>query len=228
MILLAGLAMAAMAGAAQAAERGFTVAGFDRVRTAGPFDVVVKVGGPISVRASGRQAAIDRLQVTSEGGQLRIDAIKGGWGGWDADLGRVTVAVTMPSLRAVALAGSGNVAVDRVRSTAFDAAVAGSGDLTVGTVQADALTLTLNGSGDLTVSGRAARGKVVLTGSGDIHAAGLTLGTAQVAVAGSGGAALAATGTAAVSLVGSGDVTITGPAKCAVTKRGSGDVVCGR
>lgn len=227
MKMIAGLAAMAAGGAAQAAERGFSVAGFDRVRAAGPFDVVVRVGGPVSVRAVGTQAALDHVEVVSEGGQLRVGTVKGGWSGWSNDLGKVVVTVTVPSLRGISLAGSGDVHVDRARATAFEASVAGSGDLVIGTVQAERLGLSVAGSGDLTVTGRTGDVTASVAGSGDINGQGLSAATADIQVAGSGDVALAASRTAKVALVGSGDVSVTGGAKCSVSKRGSGDVSCG-
>jgi hypothetical protein len=223
-----GLLLAAQP--ASAAERGFVVRSFDRVRASGPFDVVIRTGGAPAVRASGPQAALDRLVVTSEDGVLSIRPEKGDWKLWRGWLPRgekVVVSVSAPALRAVSLAGSGTVTVDRARAAQFAASVSGSGDLTVNDLQAEGFALTVAGSGDLTVSGRARTGKASVAGSGDIHGEGLRVATAELAVAGSGDVRLGATDSATVSVVGSGDVYVTGGARCTTSKHGSGDVHCG-
>ena len=161
------------AGPALAAERGYTVAGFDRVRSAGPFDVEIRVGGPVSVRAFGPQRAIDRLEVRAEGGALTIGVQDGSWD-WRSLIApneKLVVRVTVPSLAGVTLAGSGDVTVDRARGTAFAASLSGSGDLSIGTIEAQGITLKLAGSGDLTAAGRA-RCTINRRGSGDVRCGG--------------------------------------------------------
>ncbi len=227
-MILAQAALALLAATpALAAERNYAVAGFDRLSAAGPFDVDVKVGGPVSVHVTGAQTAIDHLVVRVDGDLLRIEQVKGGWGGWPSrEMGKLAVSVTVPSLRAVALAGSGNVRVDRARTPTLDLSVAGSGNLAIGMVQADIVAMKVAGSGDLAISGRAARAKASVAGSGNVRAAGLKVLDATVAVVGSGDLALTASRSATGSVAGSGNIVITGGARCTVAKRGSGDVDC--
>jgi hypothetical protein len=228
-MIIVGLAALLAAAPATAAERGYAVAGFDRVRSAGPFDVEIHTGAPVSVRAVGPQRAIDKLDIRSEGGALVIRVVDGNWD-WRSLFSpneRLVVRVSLPTLTGVTLTGSGDVTVDRARAPAFTASLAGSGDLSVGALEAQTATLRVSGSGDLTVAGRARTASAGVAGSGDIVAAGLTVTDADVRVVGSGNVALAASGTANVSLVGSGDVRITGRPRCTVNRRGSGEVRCG-
>lgn len=228
MILLA-IALAGASTPALAEERGFPAAGFDQVRAAGPFDVRIHVGGPYSVRATGPRAALDRLEVVTERGQLVIRAKRGDWSDWRSWFGRgerLVVNVSLPALNGVALLGSGDVGVDRSQGRAFAASLSGSGDLTVGELRADTAALDVSGSGSLTVAGRVGTAKASLRGSGDIRGGGLRADTATVALVGSGDVELAAQRAATISLTGSGDVTISGPARCTIAKRGSGEARC--
>lgn len=200
---------AAWATPVSAAERGFAVPSFDRVRAAGPFDVIVRAGGPALIRATGPQAALDRLIVTAEDGVLSIrpdQRDQAMWRNWLRKGEKVVVTVRTPSLRGVALAGSGTVTVDRAQADRFAASVAGSGDLSIGALRADEAVLSVAGSGDITVAGRAARVSATILGSGDIRAEGLATATASASVAGSGDVRLTASGTVAASIAGSGDV----------------------
>ena len=226
--LLALAAIVAAAAPAAAATRDFPVDSFDRVRSTGPFDVRVHTGAPASAHATGDQALLDRISVTVRDGELRVGGTPGGWmSGWSWGGRRpMVVEVTVPMLRAVALTGSGDLTIDRVRTRSFGAAVTGSGDLNLPMVDAGEIALTLGGSGDLTAAGRAGHARVAGHGSGDLDAGKLVAQTADVELAGSGDVTLGATSTATVTLRGSGDAAITGGARCTTIRHGSGDIRC--
>jgi hypothetical protein len=211
------------------ASKAFPVGGFDRIALGGPYDAVVTVGGTPSVRAEGDKAAIDRLEIKVEGGQLRIATTpSGGWSwGFSGRHRRATIYVTVPALAAASLEGSGDMRIDKVAGRAFEAAIGGSGDMQIGAIQVDDATLSVSGSGDLTASGKAGKATINVAGSGDVAASGFESATATVSIIGSGDVAARVTQSADVKVMGSGDVTITGNAKCTISKMGSGDVHCG-
>lgn len=211
---------------AQAAERNFTVTGFEEIDVAGPFDVIVNVGKGPSVRAIGETKDLDRLRIDVEGRQLEIGSKERRWTDWSRTQ-PVKIFVTVPSLRAVSLAGSGDVQVDRVRADSFSASLAGSGDLTIASLSTTAAKFSIAGSGDLTASGNCRTASASIAGSGDINIGGMRCQSLSASVAGSGGINANATQTAKVSVMGSGDVTVSGGAKCEVSKMGSGSVRCG-
>ena len=74
----------AVSGAASAAERGYSVQDFDRMRVEGPYDVTVRTGGATSARAIGPQAGLDRLTVTVSNGVLIIRPDRTSGDGWSA------------------------------------------------------------------------------------------------------------------------------------------------
>ena len=208
-------------------QRSFEVGAFDRIALAGSYDVVVTVGAAVSVRAEGDAKRLEQLDIRVEDGQLRIgNRERRGWR-WSGDHGRVTVHVTVPALAGAAVAGSGDMRIDRIEGEAFTAAVAGSGDLDVASLRVERASFSIAGSGNLRAAGAAARTEISVVGSGDADLAGLDSRTAAVTVMGSGDARLRATETASVTLMGSGDVAVTGGARCSVNKHGSGDVQCG-
>jgi putative autotransporter adhesin-like protein len=210
------------------ARRAFEVGAFDRIALAGSPDVVVTVGGPPSVRAEGDADTLDRLEITSDGGQLHIGLrnSSGSWFRWGHHRG-VTVHVTVPSLAAASITGSGDMRIDRVEGPRFAGAVTGSGDMNVGAVAVGEASFSVTGSGDITAAGRASQASATVVGSGDLMLTGLEAANATVSVMGSGDIGIRATQTAAVDLRGSGDVTVAGPAHCTISKSGSGDVRCG-
>lgn len=210
-------------------RRNFTVGAFDSVGLSGSHDVVVTVGGAPLVRAEGDPDVIDKLEIEVEDGTLRIGTRKGvRWSdGFWRNRRPVTVYVTAPALKAAAVAGSGDMRVDKVEGDSFTASVAGSGDLEVGTVRVGQAKFSVAGSGDIRASGSAGSLDASIAGSGDIDLAGFEARQASVSVVGSGDVRARATETANVSIMGSGNVTMAGTARCTVSKRGSGDVNCG-
>ena len=207
-------------------SRSFQVAGFDKIDLTGSPDVVVAVGGQPSVRAEGDAADLERLEITVVDGELRI-GMRPGSGHWFGSHRGITVHVTVPSLQAASISGSGDINIDRVQGQAFTATVGGSGDLAVRELRVATASFALNGSGGISAAGGAQRASANLNGSGDLRLGGFETGDATVALIGSGDVALRATGTAQVQLTGSGDIAIAGGARCTVSKTGSGDVTCG-
>lgn len=228
LVLPATFAALMLPGAALAAERGYTVTSFDRIRVEGPYRVTVTSGRGPSVRASGNQAALDAVVARVEGRTLVIQRATNTWGGFlGQDHGAVTIAVTTPALVTASLAGSGQLDIDAMRAQRIDLAVAGSGRIALGRVETDRLGVMVTGSGGLAIAGHAATAQVTLNGSGQIDAAKLSADDATVAATGSGDVALAVRRAARVQATGSGDVAIAGTPACTVRRLGSGTVTCG-
>ncbi|HET9459366.1 MAG TPA: head GIN domain-containing protein [Sphingomicrobium sp.] len=210
-------------------QRNFPVGAFEEIEVAGSYEVQVRTGSNPSVSASGPEKMIERLVVEVKGGKLLIHprSEKKWWGNLGGSHGKATVQVTVPMLKAAAIAGSGGIAIDQVRGASFDASVAGSGDLAIESLEVQELSVSVAGSGDVRArSGQARSVDYSIAGSGGIDARGVRSETADVSIAGSGSVSAQATGTADVSIMGSGDVELTGGAKCSVSKAGSGNVRC--
>ncbi|CAA9541079.1 MAG: hypothetical protein AVDCRST_MAG23-2068 [uncultured Sphingosinicella sp.] len=209
-------------------QRSYQLSGFDAVGSGGSQDVIVTVGGAHSVRAEGVAEALDRLEIEVEDGTLKIGNKRGSnWNiGWGGNRPKTTVYVTLPAIRSAAVAGSGDMRVDRVQGDRFQASVAGSGDLDIGQILVAETKFSVAGSGNIKAVGTAQNSSVSIAGSGDIDTGGVQVRTASASVAGSGNIRIHASETANISIVGSGDVEVSGSAKCNVSKRGSGGVRC--
>ena len=211
-------------------SRNYNVGSFDQIELAGRYDVDVRTGANASVAASGPERAMERLIVEVRGGKLVIKPKnERRWFGFGSRSGKdtVRVVVTVPTLSGAALAGSGDIRIDKVRGERFEGAISGSGDLKLGTVEVGLLKLGIAGSGGLDAgSGRARSAEYEIAGAGDVRAARVATEELKVSIAGSGNVEAHATRAADVDIVGSGNVDITGGAKCAVSKAGSGNVRC--
>lgn len=211
-------------------EKTFQVTGFDEISTSGPQDVVITLGDSFAVRAEGSPEALAQLEPVVVNGRLTIKPRDGfNWGNWPR-LASATFYVTLPRLDAVAVAGSGDITVDRVEGESFEGQIAGSGSLAIAAMKVDRANFFIGaaggGSGDVVVTGTARDTHVSIGGSGEVKAGGLRSETATISIMGSGDVALAVDDEAKISIAGSGDVDISGPARCSVTQMGSGDVRC--
>ncbi|MEH3046060.1 head GIN domain-containing protein [Sphingomonas adhaesiva] len=202
--------------------RTFAATGFDRVELRGSDNVTVRVGPAFAVRAEGTPAILDRLKITRDGRTLKVGRENGVYA-----KGNVRVFVTLPRIAAASVSGSGDMSVDRVAGSGFDASVAGSGNLALPSLRVDRVEMSIAGSGDVTAAGEARTLRVNVAGSGNLSARQLVASGAEVNVVGSGDVTATIRGQAKVTSMGSGDVDLGGAARCSVTKMGSGTVRCG-
>ena len=217
----------ATASAGGGETREYQVASFDRVSLGGSHNVIVTVGGAPSVRAEGDPKVLERLEVKVEDGELHIGSRNKTSFGFSKKRGHATVHVTVPSLSAASIGGSGDMRIDKVAGERFAASIGGSGDMEVGNIAAKTAAFSIAGSGNIRASGTAEEAAMSVAGSGDMGLEGLQVRRARVSVVGSGDVRAHASETADVSIMGSGDVRLTGGARCSVDKMGSGSVDCG-
>lgn len=207
-------------------SRTFAVGAFDAVSLQGSDDVRVVRGPVMSVVANGSDSVLDKLDIRVEGSTLKVGRKRAGWSmGWNRDRGAV-ITVTVPTIKAADVAGSGDMTLDSVDGEAFDGSIAGSGSLRVASLAVKRAKLSIAGSGDLTATGASENTTLSIAGSGDLDAAKLQSRRADISISGSGNVTIGASESAAISIAGSGDVTVTGTAKCQVAKVGSGEARC--
>ena len=216
------------ADAGKTVSRNYQVGNFQEIVAAGPYDINVQTGANPSVSARGPEKVLDNITVDVEGDKLQIRSKNHGFFhfGWGSS-GHTVFTVTVPTIRAATLTGSGDLSVNSVSGDSFTGTLAGSGDLSVGSVNVKDLKLSVAGSGDAKAgSGQVQTAEYSTLGSGDIDARGVTAQQLKVSITGSSDIRGHATGTADVKITGSGDVTVSGGAKCSFTKHGSGDLNC--
>jgi Putative auto-transporter adhesin, head GIN domain len=224
---LAALLLAAAPAAA--AERSYPVADFDRVQVEGPYEVVLVTGAASSARATGSEAALERVTIEVQSGVLKIHPNRSGWGGYPgANAGPVRIAASTRQLRAATVIGAGTLAIDRLAGLRADLSVSGSGRIAVRRVEADTLMLGLIGSGRIGAAGAAKQVRATIQGSGDLDAASLFADDLVLNAETAGTVAIAARRSARVKAGGSGNVEVSGLAACTVTATGAGQVRCGR
>jgi hypothetical protein len=207
-------------------RRNYQVAGFDRVTLAGPHNVIVTVGGAHAVRAEGDSKLIERLEFEVKDGELRIGTKNEKGMNWNSNRQALTIYVTAPTLAGAAVAGSGDMKVDRVEGRSFAASIGGSGNIDLAAVKVEEAAFAIGGSGNIKAAGTAGRSSASIGGSGDLDLGALQTRQSKVSIAGSGNVSARASEAADIQIVGSGDVTVAGGAKCTISKMGSGSVNC--
>ena len=212
-----------VAAPALAAERSFPVSDFSEIVLAGSPDVTVTTGGRAAVVATGSDSDLDRLDIKVDGKRLLIGTKPGSWN-WSSRDG-VKIRVSVPTLAAATISGSGDIRVDRVNGP-FAGRISGSGEMELPSVDSPTFSLAISGSGDMEAAGRCGTGSLSVTGSGDIDASRLTCGTLTATTTGSGDIDARSTDTATLRVTGSGDITVTGGARCTTKTTGSGTTRC--
>ena len=203
--------------------RNFAASGFDEVRVSGSDRVKILRGLTAGVVARGPVKLLDNLDIRTEGRKLLV-GLKASMGGLVNE--DVVITVTLPTLHAAELAGSGDVSIDRADGADFEADLSGSGSLDIADIATDSTKLGLRGSGKIKARGTTGVLSADLVGSGDLKAEDLRADTAAIAVRGSGSAWVFARRSASLTVTGSGDATVKGTRACAITSRGSGNARC--
>ncbi len=190
----------AVRGSGNAKTESRAVASFSKIDLTGAPDVEVTVGPATSVELTADDNLLPMIETTVSGETLKI----GSKGSYSTSLG-VKVKITVPSLDALAISGSGNVHVKGLKTGEMEVKIAGSGNI------------TLTGGVD--------RLRVHILGSGDVRATDLAAKDVQVSVTGSGDAAVRASEQLDARVTGSGSVRFAGnPPQVQKHVTGSGDI----
>lgn len=206
-------------------EQTRDVSDFTKVKLMGSFDVDVTVGEKISVHVTAPDSLIDKIVTEVKDNTLRVKYEKNFR--WDREWNnqKVLVTVTMPSLEAAGLYGSGDLSVDGGKGDSLSVSLKGSGDVIVNDSSYSSVEVSLMGSGDVKIDGECDTAAVSIKGSGDVSASDLKCKDVEVHVKGSGDADVYASSSVEASTYGSGDITVHGnPKNSDKTERGSGDI----
>jgi hypothetical protein len=196
---------------------------FTEVNLGGAARVVLKQGSPQSVVVEASPEALAEFETTVSGGQLRLGN-RSKMGDYK-DKGPVTVYITVPSLTALRVSGSGKMEVDGpLKADAMKLAVSGSGNLRVPQLTATSLETAVSGSGDLLVGGTCTRQEIRVSGSGGLKAREMKSEVCQARLSGSGDAHIYASRTADATISGSGSVYVAGGAQLSSSVHGSGRI----
>ena len=210
---------------AAAADRTYSVTGFEQVRLQGPYKVRLVTGVAPYARASGTTAALDGIAIEVSGQILTVrrnPVAAGGFSGQPA--GPVEIEIGAHDLRSALVVGSGSLDINAVRGMTFSLTVEGAGAARVGDIAVDQVKLWIAGAGSATLSGSAKSATFLVRGTSSLDASGLEV---RDAVIGSEGPAIIranVSNAAKISATGVSQIMLDGAPACTVKASGSATV----
>ncbi|MDO7851040.1 head GIN domain-containing protein [Hymenobacter convexus] len=204
-----------------------SVGSFTEISLGSSSHVVVKQGSPQSVAVEGSKDDLADFETTVQGGKLRLNfRNQEGKMFNNKSHGPVTVYVTVPTLTALRVGGSGKLEMSGpLQADALTLTLSGSGDLVVPQLQAKQLETSVSGSGGVMLGGNCASNDIRISGSGKVKAHDLKTETSRARISGSGDVHVYASRTAEGSISGSGSLYVAGGAQLSSNTHGSGRVV---
>ncbi|MFL6794328.1 MAG: GIN domain-containing protein [Sphingomicrobium sp.] len=213
-----------LASPATAATRNFGITSFEKIRIDGPYKVRLTTGVAPFAKASGSQAAVDRIAMDVRGNTLVVHTSLSWSGSASGNGGPVEILLGTHDLNTVWLNGSGTIAVDKVKGLLFGLSVQGSGAASIANAAVDQLNVTIAGTGSASVAGKA--GKMVATVRGVSSLDASHLATKDATIGAEGTATVDANVSNSVKVDGNGPLTVrlTGGPACTLRVGGSATV----
>jgi hypothetical protein len=118
----------------------------------------------------------------------------------------VQIKLTVPFLKSIRIAGSGNVkSLNNLNFDELALSIAGSGDMDL-TVNSRQLASSIIGTGNITLNGSSLNHQIHIQGSGDVDAKNFETVNTKIEIIGSGDAEIFVTGKIDANISGSGDI----------------------
>ena len=207
LIAAAPTAEAATSGSGHMVTEKRAVSDFDAVAQDGSIDLLVRQTGKEGVEINAEDNLLPLIETVVENRTLKVRFKRGEW---VRSHRNIQVTVDVIKLNAVAMAGSGDVQIEGVKTPSLKVSLSGSSDAKLRKLETDALEIRISGSGDISADGSAKQVKLSIAGSGDAQMADLVADDVSVRIAGSGDANVTANKSLDVSVAGSGDVVYGG------------------
>lgn len=225
-ILISALLL--LSSASQAAERKFSIFGFDDIRIGNGVNVVLTSGKGPSARAEGTTREIlDRVSLQKSGKQLivsvRPKSLDSSNYQEDAP---VTLYLSSYAIEKVSLLGSGLVTLDKLSGRTPQVRLGGFGSLQIAAVDADRLNVAMTGGGQVIMAGEARDARLELQGASIFESPDLTVEKLTLVQRGPASSQLKVTREAVITNNGTGRIAIAGKPNCTVRTDGAADIIC--
>jgi hypothetical protein len=217
-----------LSSASQAAERKFSIFGFDDIRIGNGVDVVLTSGKGPSARAEGATREIlDRVSLQKNGKQLVVSVRPKSLdkSNYEADA-PVTLYLSSYAIENLTHLGSGMVTLDKLSGRSPNVRLGGFGTLRIDAVKADQLDVAMTGGGQLTMAGEAVAARLELQGASIFESPGLEVEKLTLVQRGPVSSHLAVEREANISNFGTGRIEIDGRPNCTVRTDGSAEIIC--
>jgi hypothetical protein len=194
---------------------------FQKVALEIDADVILHSDSVYRLEITGQRNVLDVLTTHVNNNELQI-----GFSDCVSEHSGITIHVYAPVYVAVSISGSGNIRNnDSLTASSLRLEVDGSGNINLQKIRTTSLISEVSGSGHVTLSGSAQSLSHSLSGSGDLKAFDLSAQTANTSSSGSGNCEVQVAQTLVVDISGSGDVYYRGNPALNVSISGSGRVI---
>lgn len=209
-----------------AQKRNVDVGSFTELSLGIPANLVVRQGSSEEVEIDCDDDIFDEIEFEMRGDRLVIKKEGKGWNwsnGWRRS--EVDIYVTMRTIEALSVSGSGNMESDGTLETDdLELTVSGSGDIDLD-IESDEIETRISGSGSIQLSGNANEAESRISGSGRVKAEDLTVTSFDARISGSGSCYITVKEEIEASISGSGSVYYAGnPGRVISNSSGSGKV----
>jgi hypothetical protein len=212
-------------GSGEVTSESRDVGAFDGIAAVGAFKIYIRQADSHKLEIKADKNLLPYLETrvvdSSKGRTLEIGPKKGVS---FSTSNTPELSISMAQLRSIAVAGSGLVKVDAMKTGAVEASIAGSGDIQFSELTSEKLGLRVAGSGDISAKGRTGQLNVSIAGSGDVKATDTVAEEVKISISGSGDARVNAVKKLEVKIAGSGDVGYLGSPEISSSVAGSGKV----
>jgi hypothetical protein len=188
-------------------------------------NLYIKFGTNFSVVLEGDKDYLEIIETVVRNGRLSIRTEDHNFFGFSNH--HADVYITMPSLTALGVSGSGKATVeDALKADVLHLDVSGSGKIVVNDLKASEVNGGISGSGDIILngSGEVRKGDFSISGSGSFKGDNVKVADLEVRISGSGSCSCNVTDNLKASVSGSGNVWYSGSPRLDVRSSGSGHV----
>jgi len=204
-----------------AASQGRTVSAFDKVRSAGDFEIHITKGDDSEVVIYAEENIIPYIETSVSENTLLVDIP--GWHNVKHQL-PIQVFITIPTLAGVKQSGSGNITTDHFTGDKLELFISGSGSISTSVV-ADLVDASISGSGWIKISGDADQSNLSISGSGNIDSYNLLVNDCNANISGSGNMQVNAIKSIVARISGSGNIYYVGNPTVEMNISGSGKLI---
>lgn len=214
--------------AAQAAERKFSLFGFEDIRIGAGVDVVLTSGKGPSARAEGEtRELLDRVSLQKNGKQLivsiRPKSLTGDKYAADAP---VTIFLSSHEINTISHLGSGLVTLNRLTGRTPRVRLGGFGVLRIDMVESDRLDVGMTGGGQVIVAGKVRDARIELQGASIFEGPDLEVEKLTLVQRGPASSHVRVEREATITNNGTGRIEIDGKPNCMVRTDGAAEIVC--
>lgn len=230
LLLSAGLiaVMTLANSAADAAERKYSMSGFDAIRVGQGVNVVITTGtGPSAQAEADDRRILDRVSFDRSSRQLVVSMKRGSVdGSSSAENGPVTVYLTTYEVKELTHVGSGTVTLDELSGRQTRIRLGGFGAIAIGNVDSEDSDIALSGGGQVTMAGEIRKARVALIGSSTFDGKALMVERLTLTNRGASSSHVAVEREAKINNSGTGMIRIDGKPVCTIETDGAAEIIC--